>query len=52
MAVQHLFSKIDDIIPVDKRGKMTINNLDDSWKLAQKMMANPVKFMESLLEYA
>jgi len=29
-----------------------LTDLDTSWKTAQKMMGNPVKFMEGLLEYA
>jgi dynein heavy chain len=52
MAVQHLYSGIDELVPVDKKGKLTLTDLTDSWKLAQKMMGNPVKFMEGLLDYS
>jgi len=43
-AAMHLMAGIDETIEVDKKGGVK----DDSWKGAQKMMANPEKFLVSL----
>lgn len=52
MAVQHLYCSLDENVPVDNRGKLKMASVDDSWKFAQKQMANPGKFMDGLLEYS
>jgi dynein heavy chain len=46
--VLHLLSGVDTDVPVDKKGRLTAEN---PWKVAQKLMANPKKFLEGLNDF-
>lgn len=52
MAVQHLHASIDEIVEVDNKGRVKNQDLTASWKVSQKWMAQPEKFMDKLLNYA
>jgi dynein heavy chain len=46
--VLHLLAGVNDQVPVDKKGKL---NVENPWKASLKLMANPAKFLESLNEF-
>jgi len=52
LAVQHLYCTLDELIVTDNRGRLKDPDLNNSWKISQKWMQNPGKFMEQLLEYS
>lgn len=52
LAVQHLYCGQDELIVTDNKGRLKDTDLANSWKVSQKWMANPQKFMEQLLGYA
>jgi len=52
LAVQHLFASLDEIIVTDNRGRVKDQDLSGSWKISQKWMAQPEKFMDKLLDYS
>ena len=50
--MQHLYSGIDPLIEVNKKGQLKETDLAVSWKTSQKLMANPQQFMDKLLDFS